>query len=133
MVLVGTVAPHFDCRAVIRGGLRRLRAMVRCYRTASGERRYMGIVEDRSVEEERDLAHLQIGALMDTAGVGIATFEESSGWVRQRGGSGSACNFDERQVRPSTRLDTRAKRRERKSHRQQNSFWRAPQFVEVHA
>jgi PAS domain S-box-containing protein len=69
------------------GGARRLRAIVRCYRTASGERRYMGIVEDRSVEEERDLAHLQIGALMDTAGVGIATFEESSGWVRQRSGS----------------------------------------------
>ena len=44
----------------------------------------MGIVEDRSVEEERDLARMQIGAMMDTAGVGIATFEESSGWVRQR-------------------------------------------------
>jgi hypothetical protein len=72
------------------GGVRRLRAIVRCYRTASGERRFMGIVEDRSVEEERDLAQLQIGALMDTAGVGIATFQESSGWVRQRGGSGSA-------------------------------------------
>ena len=72
------------------GGLRRLRAIVRCYQTATGERRYMGIVEDRSVEEERDLAQLQIGALMDTAGVGIATFEESSGWVRQRGGGGSA-------------------------------------------
>ena len=25
MVTIGTVAPHFDCRAVIRGGLRRLR------------------------------------------------------------------------------------------------------------
>ncbi len=53
----------------------------------------MGIVEDRSVEEERDLAHMQIGAMMDTAGVGIATFEESSGWVRQQpvgGGSTSA-------------------------------------------
>ncbi len=72
------------------GGARRLRAIVRCYQTAAGERRFMGIVEDRSVEEERDLAHLQIGALMDTAGVGIATFEESSGWVRQRSGSGSA-------------------------------------------
>ena len=70
------------------GGARRLRAFVRCYRTATGERRYMGIVEDRSVEEERDLAQMQIGALMDTAGVGIATFEETSGWVRQRG-SGS--------------------------------------------
>ena len=62
---------------------RRLRAIVRCYRTASGERRYMGIVEDRSAEEERDLARMQIGAMMDTASVGIATFEESSGWVRQ--------------------------------------------------
>ncbi len=64
--------------------LRRLRAIVRCYKSASGERRYMGIVEDRSVEEERDLARIQIGAMMDTAGVGIATFEESSGWVRQQ-------------------------------------------------
>jgi hypothetical protein len=72
------------------GGARRLRAIVRCYQTATGERRFMGIVEDRSVEEERDLAHLQIGALMDTAGVGIATFEESSGWVRQRSASGAA-------------------------------------------
>ena len=69
--------------------MRRLRAIVRCYRSASGERRYMGIVEDRSVEEERDLARMQIGAMMDTAGVGIATFEESSGWVRQQPGAGS--------------------------------------------
>ena len=66
------------------GSSRRLRAIVRCYQTASGERRYMGIVEDRSVEEERDLAQLQVGALMDTAGVGIATFQESSGWVQQK-------------------------------------------------
>ena len=66
------------------GGMRRLRAIVRCYQTAGGERRFMGIVEDRSVEEERDLAQLQIGALMDTAGVGIATFQESSGWVQQK-------------------------------------------------
>ena len=72
------------------GQIRRLRAIVRCYKTASGERRYMGIVEDRSIEEERDLAQMQIGAMMDTAGVGIATFEESSGWVRQRPASGGA-------------------------------------------
>ena len=71
------------------GRLRPLRAIVRCYRTAHGERRYMGIVEDRSVEEERDLAQMQIGALMDTAGLGIATFEESSGWVRQNPVPGS--------------------------------------------
>ncbi|MDQ6681002.1 MAG: PAS domain S-box protein, partial [Pseudomonadota bacterium] len=36
------------------------------------------------IEEERDLAQLQIGALMDTAGVGLATYQQSSGWVRQR-------------------------------------------------
>ena len=72
------------------GAPRRLRAMVRCYRTATGERRYMGIVEDRSAEEERDLARMQIGAMMDTASVGIATFEESSGWVRQPAKIGGA-------------------------------------------
>ena len=62
---------------------RRLRAIVRCYQSGSGQRRYMAIVEDRSAEEERDLAQVQIGALMDTAGVGLATFQESSGWVQQ--------------------------------------------------
>ena len=35
----------------------------------------MAVVEDRSAEEERDLAQLEIGALMDTAGVGVATFD----------------------------------------------------------
>ena len=44
----------------------------------------MAVVEDRSVEEERDLAQMQIGALIDTAGVGIATFQESSGWLQHR-------------------------------------------------
>jgi PAS domain S-box-containing protein len=66
------------------GTPRRLRSTVRCYRTPGGQRRHMAVVEDRSVEEERDLAHMQIGALIDTAGVGIATFRESSGWVRQQ-------------------------------------------------
>ena len=31
----------------------------------------MAILEDRSAEEERDLAQLEIGALMDAAGVGV--------------------------------------------------------------
>ena len=73
---------------------RLLRAVVRCHLTAGGQRRYMAVVEDRSAEEERDLARLQISALMDTAGVGLATFQESSGWVRQshagRAAGGSA-------------------------------------------
>ena len=71
---------------------RLLRAVLRCYRSAGGQRRYMAVVEDRSVEEERDLAQLQIGALMDTAGVGLATFQESSGWVRQGHAGGAAGN-----------------------------------------
>ena len=71
------------------GRMRLLRAIVRCYRTAGGERRYMGVVEDRSIEEERDLAQIQIGAMMDTAGVGIATFQESSGWIGRRPGGGA--------------------------------------------
>ncbi|MBL0727567.1 PAS domain S-box protein [Piscinibacter sp. HJYY11] len=64
------------------GPARRLRSALRCYRTASGQLRYMAVVEDRSAEEERDLAQMQIGALMDTAGVGLATFQESGGWVQ---------------------------------------------------
>jgi PAS domain S-box-containing protein len=72
------------------GGLRRLRSIVRCYTTPGGARRHMAILEDRSIEEERDLAQMQIGALMDTAGVGLATFQETSGWVRQRQSSPTA-------------------------------------------
>jgi PAS domain S-box-containing protein len=64
-------------------GQRRLRSTVRCYAASGGQRRQMAILEDRSIEEERDLAQMQVGALMDTAGVGLATFQESSGWVRQ--------------------------------------------------
>ena len=62
------------------GASRRLRALVRCYKTPTGQRRYMAAVDDLSVEEERDLARLQIGAMAETAGVGVATFRES-GWM----------------------------------------------------
>jgi PAS domain S-box-containing protein len=74
----------------------RLRSIVRCYKAPGGAPRFMAVVEDRSVEEERDLAQIQIGAMMDTAGVGLATFAESQGWVRQRqagGASGGASSL----------------------------------------
>jgi PAS domain S-box-containing protein len=71
------------------GGQRRLQASVRCYVTPLGQRRFMGVLEDRSMEEERDLAQVQIGALMQTAGVGLATFAETTGWGRQRGAASS--------------------------------------------
>ncbi len=63
---------------------RRVRGTVRCVEAQGAARRYLAVVEDRSVEEERDLARMQVDALMDTAGVGLATFQESAGWLRQR-------------------------------------------------
>lgn len=58
--------------------------------------RYMAVLEDRSLEQERDLAHQQLDALMDTAGVGLATFQQDAGWLRPRaaaaGGPGVAGN-----------------------------------------
>ena len=66
------------------GRRQRLSARVRGFATEQGQLRYMAIVEDRSAEEERDLAQLEIGALMDTAGVGVATFDARRGWLRPR-------------------------------------------------
>lgn len=72
----------------------RLRALLRGFATGSGQRRCMAVLEDRSAEEERELAQLEIGALMDTASIGIATYEESRGWLRSaqgkaKGGGGA--------------------------------------------
>lgn len=68
----------------------RLRALLRGFATGSGQRRCMAVVEDRSAEEERELAQLEIGALMDTASIGIATYEESRGWLRSAQGKPAA-------------------------------------------
>ncbi len=64
------------------GRTRRLSARVRSFNTADGQRRYMAVVEDRSAEEERDLAQLEVGALMSAAGIGVATFDSAHGWRR---------------------------------------------------
>ncbi|MGL4809042.1 MAG: PAS domain-containing protein, partial [Giesbergeria sp.] len=66
------------------GRRQRLSARVRGFATDQGQNRFMAVVEDRSAEEERDLAQLEIGALMDTAGVGVATFDSARGWLRPR-------------------------------------------------
>ncbi|QPF73143.1 PAS domain S-box protein [Roseateles sp. DAIF2] len=55
-----------------------------------GQRRYMAVLDDRSSEQERDLAHQQLDALMDTAGVGLATFQQDAGWLRPRGSASGA-------------------------------------------
>ncbi len=72
------------------GSVVRLRSLVRCYQAGGGHQRYMAVVEDRSAEEERDLAQVQIGALMDTVGVGLATFEESAGWMQHGNAFGAS-------------------------------------------
>lgn len=64
------------------GSRRRLAARLRTLEPAPGVRRVLAVVEDRSAEDERDLARLEIGALVDTAGIGVATFDESRGWLR---------------------------------------------------
>ena len=66
------------------GRRQRLSARLRGFATDQGQHRFMAVVEDRSAEEDRDLAQLEIGALMDTAGVGVATFDSARGWLRPR-------------------------------------------------
>jgi PAS domain S-box-containing protein len=73
------------------GGARRLRCNVRCHESSDGQRRYLAVMEDLSIEEERDLVRSQRDALMDTAGVGLSTFQQASGWVRPpQPGAGAA-------------------------------------------
>ena len=97
-------APHPDLRPAARpvevratvvlpdGRRQRLRARLRAFldEAATGRDglRVMAVVEDRSLEDEHDLAQLEIGALMDTASVGVATYEASRGWVNSRSGRG---------------------------------------------
>jgi PAS domain S-box-containing protein len=58
------------------GSARWVRALLRNYEAHEGRggpRRIMCMLEDRTAEEERDLAQLQLGALVDTAGVRLTT------------------------------------------------------------
>ncbi len=80
-------APPLDCQALVETpqGRRRLAARISGFATARGELRCMAVVEDLSVEDERDLALLEIGALMDTAGIFVATYDPAQGWLRSAG------------------------------------------------
>jgi PAS domain S-box-containing protein len=66
------------------GSTRWLRSLLRCHAMPDGQRRFMAVIEDRSVEEERDLAYQQLEAMMETAGVGLATFQQHAGWQSPR-------------------------------------------------
>jgi PAS domain S-box-containing protein len=70
-------------------GRRRLSARLVCHSTDtvapqtshSSTWRVMAVVQDRSAEDDRDLAQLEMGMLMDTASVGVATFDPARGWL----------------------------------------------------
>lgn len=76
-------APPLACHAIVGAGdqRRRLEARVSAVATLGREPRYMAVVEDRNAEEERDLAQLERGALMDSAGIGVATYDSGRGWL----------------------------------------------------
>ena len=60
---------------------RHLRARVRGMVPADGRQRWLMQIEDRSAEDERDVARLEIAALMGDAEVGLASWDSARGWV----------------------------------------------------
>ena len=59
----------------------RLLARLRSLPGDDTRHRTMVVVEDRSAEEERDVARREIGVLMDAASIGVATFDPVRGWL----------------------------------------------------
>ena len=75
------------------GRRRRLSARLVCHVTDSGGRRVLAVLQDRSAEDARDLAQLEMGMLMDTASIGVATYDPARGWLApepaRAGGNGA--------------------------------------------
>ena len=67
------------------GRRRRLSARLVCQGGAAGQRRVMAVVQDRSAEDERDLAQLEMGMMMGTASIGVATYDPARGWLASPG------------------------------------------------
>lgn len=59
----------------------RLQGKVRGLPPHQGRQRWLAQFEDRSLEDERDLARVEIAALMGDAEVGLATWDSAQGWV----------------------------------------------------
>jgi PAS domain S-box-containing protein len=62
-------------------GVRRVWARLACHEGQFGETRVMAVVQDRSAEDDRDLAQRELGLLMDSGGIGVATFDPARGWL----------------------------------------------------
>ncbi|MDT8999318.1 PAS domain S-box protein [Paucibacter sp. APW11] len=86
-ITVQTQASLIDAHGRARWWVGRARPLDR---SGTGLRRFIAMLEDRSLEQERDLAHQQLDALMDTAGVGLATFQQDAGWLRPRASKSGA-------------------------------------------
>ena len=81
-LLPGAPALEFQATLPLASGRRRRLAARLCgIAGEAGQRRVMAVVEDRSAEDERDLAQLEIGMLMDTASIGVATYDPARGWL----------------------------------------------------
>ena len=63
------------------GRQRWLQARLRLWRHG-GRALLLVQLDDHSILHERDLAHQQLDALMDTAAVGLATFQPEAGWLK---------------------------------------------------
>ena len=81
---VNTQATLLDPSGRTRWLLGRLRPLQTGSPAAPSAHRFMAVLEDRSTEQERDLAHQQLDALMETASVGLATFQQDAGWLQPR-------------------------------------------------
>ena len=81
-LLAGAAATERRASVTLPDGRRRqLEARLCAFAADRGQPRVMAVVEDRSAEEERDLARLEMGMLMDTASVGVATYDPARGWL----------------------------------------------------
>ena len=63
------------------GRQHRLQVRVRALAPGAGQPRWVAVFEDRSIEDERDLAQVEMAALMGDAEVGLATWDSAQGWV----------------------------------------------------
>ena len=72
------------------GRRRRLSARLLCQEGQGAQMRVMATVQDRSAEDERDLAQLEMGMMMGTASIGVATYDPSRGWLASPGPAAGA-------------------------------------------
>lgn len=74
------------------GQRRWMRARLRRLSGPWSRARFLAMLEDRSTEQELELAQQQLQTLMDTAGIGLATFQQDAGWRRPGNGAPAPAN-----------------------------------------